>query len=145
MKCFRMGPEHATNKIVVRTCNGIEVGSGYHRPSTFITWCIWMYYETFSYYIKRWGRVVTTSTQAGLSGKAHLTWPSSTAGNQPGWWDDFQMISMTRRLRMMVMLLVTVMVMIVNTADTRYRTPEVQRRRCSPDHQQYTDLHRTPR
>ena len=31
------------------------------------------------------------------------------------------------------------------TIDTRYRTPEVQRRHCSPDLQQYTDLHRAPR
>ena len=33
-KCFRtMGPEHATNKIVVRTCNGIEVSSCYRGKS----------------------------------------------------------------------------------------------------------------
>ena len=33
LECYRMGPEHATNKIVVRTCNGIEVSSCYPGKS----------------------------------------------------------------------------------------------------------------
>ena len=33
LECYRMGPEHATNKIVVRTCNGIEVSSCYRGKS----------------------------------------------------------------------------------------------------------------
>merc|ERR550532_3567311 len=78
----RMGPEHATNKIVVRTCNGIEVRkSGYDQQAT----------RTF-------GQSPPDLTK-------QYSWEPTT----------------------------------------RYRTPEVQRRHCSPDLQQHTDLHRAPR
>ena len=64
MECFRMGPEHATNKIVVRTCNGIEVSSSYHET------CIKEYIGT------RCGRVVTmvsSRLQVEALVKAHPT------------------------------------------------------------------------